>query len=278
MRLTWVQPEDLLPHQLIRSRSEGVEVADVEARWLDAGGMTDAPVSGASATPAGDDLRALARELLDELDSRTPGFAEAQIPQLEPLTGSADVAARVLGGWTGRAAGCLLGKPVEKIPREGIREILETSGQWPLRRYITAQGVPDEVQARWPWNRRSKTTSLREVIDRMPENDDLNFSEALDQLHASYGHFHWVHSVNNSALVAYALTAPDFATGIGVAVMGGWDTDSVGATVGAVLGTVYGVPPEWSGLLDNQVATSLPGLNQIAIDELSARTLEVGQR
>lgn len=430
MRLTWVQPEDLLPHQLIQSRSEGVEVADVEARWLDAGGTTDAPVSGASATPAGDDLRALARELLDELDSRTPGFAEAQIPQLEPLTGSADVAARVLGGWTGRAAGCLLGKPVEKIPREGIREILETSGQWPLRRYITAQGVPDEVQARWPWNRRSKTTSLREVIDGMPEDDDLNFAmlalqlleqhgdaltsedvaqawldnlpagrvftaervvyrnllegvapprtalvrnpfrewigaqirtdvygwanpgdlttaarlartdarlshtgagvdgamwvaamsaaalvlddprgvveaglavlpadsevaravhhglslaglpldEALDQLHASYGHFHWVHSVNNSALAAYALTAPDFATGIGVAVMGGWDTDSVGATVGAVLGAVYGVPPEWSGPLDNRVATSLPGLNQIAIDELAARTLEVGRR
>ena len=87
----------------------------------------------------------------------------------------------------GRAAGNLLGKPVEKIPREGIREILETSGQWPLRQYITAVGVPEEVQARWPWNRRSKPTSLREVIDGMPEDDDLNFAILALQLLERHG-------------------------------------------------------------------------------------------
>jgi ADP-ribosylglycohydrolase len=429
MRLTWVQPEDLLPHQLVQSRSEGVDVADVEARWLKAGGTPDAPESGASDEPAGEELRALAGELLDELDALTPERAELRIPQLELLKGSAEVADRIHAGWVGRAAGNLLGKPVEKIPREGIREILEVSGQWPLRQYITAVGVPSEVQARWPWNRSSKPTSLREVINGMPEDDDLNFAilalqllerhgsslttedvaqawlsdlpagrvftaervvyrnlldgvapdhaalvrnpfrewigaqirtdvygwahpgdrtaaarlaqidarlshtgagvegavwvaamsaaalvlddprevveaglealpegeisravrhglsladvaldEALDQLHAAYGHLHWVHSVNNSALTAYALTAPDFETGIGRAVMGGWDTDSVGATVGAVLGAVFGVPPKWSGPLDNRVTTSLPGMDQVAFDELAARTLEVGER
>jgi ADP-ribosylglycohydrolase len=97
--------------------------------------------------------------------------------------------------------------------------------------------------------------------------------EALDALHAEYGHLHWVHSVNNSALTAYALTAPDFATGIGRAVMGGWDTDSAGATVGAVLGAVLGVPAEWTEPLDNRLATSLPGMNQVAISELAARTV-----
>jgi ADP-ribosylglycohydrolase len=79
--------------------------------------------------------------------------------------------------------------------------------------------------------------------------------------------------VNNSALTAYALTAPDFATGIGRAVMGGWDTDSAGATVGAVLGAVLGVPAEWAGPLDDRLATSLPGMNQVAISELAARTV-----
>jgi ADP-ribosylglycohydrolase len=97
--------------------------------------------------------------------------------------------------------------------------------------------------------------------------------DALDALHAQYGHLHWVHSVNNSALIAYALTAPDFTTGIGRAVMGGWDTDSAGATVGAVLGAVYGVPAEWAGPLDNRLATSLPGMNQVTFDELAARTV-----
>ncbi|TWD73040.1 ADP-ribosylglycohydrolase [Kribbella amoyensis] len=430
MRMTWVQPEDLLPHQLVQSRSEGVDVADVEARWRAAGGTIEAPVSGASDEPATAELRALARELLAELDTRAGDWTPPVIPDLPVLGAPAGVEQRVLSGWLGRAAGNLLGKPVEKIPREGIREILVSSGQWPLTRYVTAVGVPDDVQARWPWNRRSKPTSLREVIDGMPEDDDLNFAilalhllerhgralttedvaqawlsdlpagrvftaervayrnlldgvaperaalvrnpfrewigaqirtdvygwanpgdrtaaarlalvdarlshtgsgvdgalwvaamsaaalvlddpqavaepglevvaadgaiaravrfgldladapldDALDALHAEYGHLHWVHAVNNSALTAYALTAPDFATGVGRAVMGGWDTDSVGATVGAVLGAVLGVPAEWTGPLDNRLATSLPGMNQVAIDELATRTVEVARR
>jgi ADP-ribosylglycohydrolase len=83
---------------------------------------------------------------------------------------------RLHGAWLGRAAGCLLGKPVEKIPREGIREILTATGRWPLRDWFTAKGLPAEVAARWPWNRRSAATSLAENIDGMPEDDDLNFA------------------------------------------------------------------------------------------------------
>jgi ADP-ribosylglycohydrolase len=438
MRLTWVQPEDLLPHQLVQSSAEGADVTDITRRWVSAGGGAEAPVSGASAEPATPELRALARELLDELDKRTPTSSSPAIPELPLLSQSGGttpstlsafrgVERRIFDGWLGRAAGNLLGKPVEKIPREGIREILVSSGQWPLTRYVTAVGVPEDVQARWPWNRRSKPTSLREVIDGMPEDDDLNFAilalqlverhgdelttedvaqawlsdlpagrvftaervayrnlldgvaperaalvrnpfrwwigaqirtdvygwvhpgdrtaaarlaltdarlshtgagvdgaiwvaamsaaalvlddpreaalagleavapdseiaravhlglsladkpldDALDVLHAEYGHLHWVHAVNNSALTAYALTAPDFATGVGRAVMGGWDTDSVGATVGAVLGAVRGVPAEWTEPLDNRLATSLPGMNQVAFDELAARTVAV---
>ena len=83
--------------------------------------------------------------------------------------------ARIHGAWTGRGAGCLLGKPVEKIPREGIREILSSQGRFPLDAYFTAEGLDPDVAARWPWNRRSAPTSLVENIDGMPEDDDLNF-------------------------------------------------------------------------------------------------------
>ena len=82
MRLTWVQPEDLLPHQLVQSRSEGVDVADVEARWRAAGGTTDAPASGASDEPASPELRALARELMDELDRAGDRLAGAGDPRV----------------------------------------------------------------------------------------------------------------------------------------------------------------------------------------------------
>ena len=91
-------------------------------------------------------------------------------------TASDDFEDRVHGGWLGRAAGCLLGKPVEKLPREGIRAIAESTGNWPLRSYFTAVGLDPDVAARYPWNRASRTTSLAENIDGMPEDDDLNFA------------------------------------------------------------------------------------------------------
>jgi ADP-ribosylglycohydrolase len=183
MRLTWVQPEDLLPHELAASRDEGRDVSAVEARWVAAGGSLDAPVGGASPVPASPELRALALELLDECDRLPAPSSNAEGP---PVIGSDIVGGpsanpsvdpeRVGGAWLGRAAGCVLGKPVEKIPRRGIREILEATARWPLSGYFTAIGLPDDVAARWPWNRRSAVNSLAENIDGTPEDDDLNFA------------------------------------------------------------------------------------------------------
>ncbi|MER7445143.1 ADP-ribosylglycohydrolase family protein [Micromonospora avicenniae] len=184
MRITWVQPEDLLPHELAASRDEGRDVTALAQRWTAAGGDLAPPVSGASPTPATPRLRALAVELLDAADA-LPAVDAADEPDdvaglraswpatwTLPTEVSYD---RLHGGWLGRAVGCLLGKPVEKIPRQGIREILTATGRWPLRDWFTAQGLPAEVAARWPWNRRSAPTSLAENIDGMPEDDDLNY-------------------------------------------------------------------------------------------------------
>ncbi|RIQ12671.1 ADP-ribosylglycohydrolase family protein [Jiangella rhizosphaerae] len=182
MRLTWVQPEDLVGHAFAQADEDGVDVADLRARWTAAGG-DDAPVrSGASDVPAPPELRALAAELLDEVDARPSPYDAAEPTDLAPIEAgqtrapSAPAAFdRVHGAWLGRAAGCLLGKPVEKIPRAGIREILEATGRWPLSDWFTAVGLPGDVAARWTWNRRSAATSLAENIDGMPEDDDLNY-------------------------------------------------------------------------------------------------------
>ena len=441
MRLTWAQPEDLLPHALVQAVADGVDVAAVAARWRTAGGPLTPAVGGASDDPALVPLRGLARDLLAEVDERTrqasPPLDPDALVRLEPGWGPSPVAPaaadgdRLHGGWLGRAAGCLLGKPVEKIPRDGIRAIAEATGNWPVRGYFTERGLPAGIARRWPWNRRSRPTSLVENIDGMPEDDDLNFTlvaltllerhggalstddvalfwldalpagrvftaeriayrnllngvaperaalvgnpfrswigaliradaygwahpgdphagaraahpdawlshrgdglygalfgaalaatavvaddieevldaglcvvpasstlaeavahgrklgrsglpldEALDDLHARYGHLHWVHVLNNSALLAYALTASagDFTTATGIAVMGGWDTDSVGATAGAVCGALAGaraLPDAFTAPLRNRIATSLPGLDGVAIDSLAART------
>lgn len=183
MRLTWAQPEDLLAHEFVQSAAEGKDATSVRERWIAAGGDPVPAVSGAGPRPVPPALRALARTLLEEL-AALPCPAAPHEPDdwdaIAALLPAAPVlprpvADRTLGAWTGRAAGCLLGKPVEKIPREGIEEILRATGRWPLDRWFTEVGLPEDVAARWPWNRRSRPTSLEENISGMPEDDDLNY-------------------------------------------------------------------------------------------------------
>ena len=97
-------------------------------------------------------------------------------PPALPSVSRAVLEDRIRGAWLGRAVGCLLGKPVEGVGRAGIREILQATGRWPLADWFTARGLPETVAARHPWNRASRTTSLAENIDGMPEDDDLNYT------------------------------------------------------------------------------------------------------
>lgn len=443
MRLTWSQPEDLLPHEIQQASVEGKDINDLVARWTAAGGTLDPVRGGATPVAAPAATRLLARELLIEIDNR-PGDqpdlvswddvhrALPNLPVAESFSTHDDLADRISGAWAGRSAGCLWGKPVEKIPREGIEEILKSQGRWPLTDFFTAQDLPKDIAARWPWNRRSAVNSLIENIDGMPEDDDLNYpllnlavleaagrdfstediakawlndlpagraftaeriayrnlldgyapdeaarirnpfrewigaliradiygwinpgnileavrmawtdarlshtrngvwgatwvaaltsasltcssvkevletaatavpvesslgraiaygtdlgtsevsdAAAIDALHQAYGRYHWVHTINNAALIAFAIarSGGDFTRGVPLAIIAGWDTDSAGATVGSVLGGLAGhsrLPAHFTDPLRNHIATSLPGQDGIAIDNLVARTL-----
>ncbi|MGW3678519.1 ADP-ribosylglycohydrolase family protein [Streptomyces prasinus] len=209
LRLTWVQPEDLIGHELRQAAQDGrapAAVAAVAARWRAAGGSEAPPRAGASPQPASRYLRLLAGDLLDELADLPGGLADdeptdlgairALCPDWPSPVGTAPAApghveagsaqdgppdagvledARLEAAWLGRAVGCLLGKPVEKLPLDGIRRLARATGNWPLNDYFTALGVPGELAARYPWNRRSAATSLAENIDGMPEDDDLDY-------------------------------------------------------------------------------------------------------
>ncbi len=169
VRITWLRLEERLEHEFRQLREQGLDPAPLEAAW-------------ARATPQ--EKPALAASLLDRAGELS-GHAETDVaafwrglpPTKPPQTWPRDALYdRLLGGWTGRAAGCLLGKPVEKVPRAGIRALLESVGEWPLRRYFTAVGVPPEVTDAYPWNRASLPTSMRENIVCMPEDDDTNYT------------------------------------------------------------------------------------------------------
>ncbi|MFI6206632.1 ADP-ribosylglycohydrolase family protein [Streptomyces sp. NPDC051041] len=187
LRLTWVQPEDLIGHELRQAAQDGREPSAVADRWRAAGGLQAPPRAGASPEPASRRLRLLARDLLDELAELPSALADSEPTDLEriralcpawPRTREApapDLASRLEAAWLGRAVGCLLGKPVEKLPLDGIRRLARAAGNWPLRTYFTARGVPGDLLAAYPWNRRSAATCLAEHIDGMPEDDDLNY-------------------------------------------------------------------------------------------------------
>jgi ADP-ribosylglycohydrolase len=182
LRVTWIQPEDLVGHELRQAREEGKNVDGVEQRWFDAGGKS-APTRGASQEPAEPGLREVALELLDELDALPRPLAASEPDELEAILALADPAPpcspdpeRIAGAWLGRAVGCVLGKPVENISRQGIHAIAKGTGNWPVTGWFTAVGLDPAVTERYPWNKASRPTSLAENIDGVPEDDDLNFT------------------------------------------------------------------------------------------------------
>ncbi|GAA3396710.1 ADP-ribosylglycohydrolase family protein [Streptomyces roseoviridis] len=191
LRLTWVQPEDLVGHELRQAHEDGRDARALAARWYAAGGHPAPPTAGASPV-ARPELRPLAEEILDalaELPSPLAAHEPTDLaaiiaacpdwPDEPPATtrgtaGGEALRDRLHAAWLGRAAGCLLGKPVEKLPLSAIRALARATGNWPLADWFTARGVPGDLLAAHPWNRRSAATSLAENIDGMPEDDDLN--------------------------------------------------------------------------------------------------------
>ena len=426
IRITWLDPVERFGHELRQLREEGADFGELEQSW---NALSDDEKRQQA-------LRFLARA---EEISLTVGqvykreqFVEQLSAQPSQTFSREELGQKLHAAWLGRAAGCLLGKPVEKVPREGIRAILQSIGEYPLSQYFTAEGVPPEVTERYPWNRASRPTSMRENIVGMPEDDDLNYAmlnlavverfgadfttdnvaqtwleampaltvftaervtylnllnylnppqtathhnpyrewigaqiradlwgymhpgnpveaakaafrdarlshvengifgemmvaamvaqafvardvnaiiqaglgvipadsrlaqaieqtlqldilnqpwdATLDALYANLGHYHWVHTINNAALVVAALLygQGDYERSITAAVMGGWDTDCNGATVGSIVGLMNAqVPQKWTAPLHNQVRTSLKGFDYSGFDTLAERTLKI---
>ena len=437
MKISWMDPIELIRHELQQQTQEGHDVSLARGRWEQL----------QSKLRDEEELRRNALVLLDDMSEAAvrlsvvePAPRQGRDPlraSFAPLVSKSARAEderldRILGGWLGRAAGCLLGKPVEKHSRAVIRELLESNKTWPLSDYITAAGIPQALLQKYPWNRHHGRESLRENIVCMTEDDDMNYAmlnlhvlesfghdfttehvaecwlsmlpvlstftaervaylnllqgrrppetalfrnpyrewigaqiradvwgwvaagdpakaadlawrdarlshvqngiygemfiaaavaaafvhsnlqeiiaqglclipehsrlaeairyslalpqherhweHAVDRLYEKLGHYHWVHTINNAALVVAALLygEGDYERSICNVVMAGWDTDSNGATVGSILGTMLGaknLPEKWIAPLDNRIRSSLKGFDNSAFDNLARRTL-----
>jgi ADP-ribosylglycohydrolase len=120
--------------------------------------------------------------------------------------------------------------------------------------------------------------AIRHVLDL--ESSGITWEEALEAIQKSYGHYSWVHTINNAAAVTAALlwSDGDFMTGVGRIVMSGWDTDSNGATVGSVLGVLSGtrnLPDHLIAPLENRTRSALFGFDNSEISDLADRTVRL---
>lgn len=105
--------------------------------------------------------------------------------------------------------------------------------------------------------------------------------DAVDRLHEHFRGMSPVHAVNNLALVTWALCSSegDFAAAIGNAVAAGWDTDSNGATVGA-LSALSGarVAEHWNKPWSGRIGVDIGGMSELSIAEATSRTIAVAEK
>lgn len=87
---------------------------------------------------------------------------------------------RARGGFLGRVAGCMLGKPFEGVDRASIRMYAEETGNWPLRTY---QRQPTAAELRRILKRKPirpvRSWQLAFYIDLdngFPSDDDINYT------------------------------------------------------------------------------------------------------
>ncbi len=92
---------------------------------------------------------------------------------------------KIKGAWYGRIAGCMLGKTVEGIRTDELVPFLKESGNYPMHRYILSTDVTDEVKDKYKYNLKSRP--FADKIDRMPADDDTNYTVLYQLVIEKYG-------------------------------------------------------------------------------------------
>ncbi len=120
--------------------------------------------------------------------------------------------------------------------------------------------------------------AIRDVLDQHAGGS--TWDAALARIQDRYGHYSWVHTVNNAALVVAGLLwgDGDYAAVVGLTVQGGWDTDSNGATAGSVAGVLLGavaLPEHFVEPLHDRTRSALFGFDNSRISDLAQRTLRL---
>jgi ADP-ribosylglycohydrolase len=122
--------------------------------------------------------------------------------------------------------------------------------------------------------------AIRDVMRLSKEYED--WKDVWNKISEKYGHYHFVHTINNAAIITMGLLygEGDYGKSISISVMGGWDTDCNGATTGSIIGVILGaknLPDKWIKPLNNHVKSFVIGYNDSKISDLAERTLRIAK-
>lgn len=180
MQISWINHKDIIEYELRQLVLDGVDVKAIELKW------NELKLNNPSPIQISDFMFNMYAEIDESYKNTFTSKANNDKEFISNLNNRKDLklsnkvltetlSDKILGGWLGRCSGCLLGKPIEKYSREIIREILESSGQYPLKYYMSGVNVPEELKMKYPWNKHSGKESLLENLECMTEDDDLNY-------------------------------------------------------------------------------------------------------
>lgn len=118
------------------------------------------------------------------------------------------------------------------------------------------------------------------VIDAY--NNGVSEKKCFEEIHARYDEYTthgWCHTISNAMIVAAALLygKGNFGRSICMAVETGFDTDCNGATVGSVLGMIYGIksiPLYWQKPINDTLNTTVFGVGTVKISDRVNKTME----
>ena len=92
---------------------------------------------------------------------------------------------KLTGAWIGRIAGCLLGKPVEGFRTPKLYDVLKSTKNWPMHRYIDSSEFSSELIERWELD--PKSCWINNVHGPSPVDDDTNYTTLGLRLVEVYG-------------------------------------------------------------------------------------------
>lgn len=182
--------EQIVKYEIIQREEEGFDIREVKERFLK---LREKSYDGLMNI-----LKAL------ELCSLRHGYLYKEPSSLSEIVverpknprrynidlSDSEIYDKIYGGWLGRCVGCLLGKPVEGLNKDQIGEWLRIADEYPLRYYFPAidisRDTPQWLKERVEWGKRLGL--LRGYINRMPRDDDIDYTIINLYILENYGH------------------------------------------------------------------------------------------